>query len=89
LNEVTCTRFKTVEIIVGKKDWSPPPAKFANDEIVLVRIAFTENEFKQKAKVAGARWDPQLKLWQIPYGKIKNTRLEKHIVLDAKSKGNL
>ena len=88
-DEATRTRFKTVEIIVGKKDWTPPPAKFSNDEIVLVRIAFTENEFKQMAKEAGGRWDPKAKLWQIPYGKIKNTRLEKHIVLDAKSKGTL
>lgn len=85
-DEATHTRFKTVELIVGTKAWTPPPAKFATDEIVPVRIAFTENEFKQMAKEAGGRWDPQAKLWLIPYGKIKNTALEKHIILDAKSK---
>lgn len=88
-DEATRTRFKTVEIIVGKKDWTPPPPKFAAEEIVLVRIAYTENAFKQIAKEAGGRWDPEAKLWLIPYGKIKNTVLVKHIVLDAKPRDKL
>jgi hypothetical protein len=54
-----------------------------------VRIAYTENAFKQIAKEAGGRWDPEAKLWLIPYGKIKNTVLVKHIVLDAKPRDKL
>jgi hypothetical protein len=36
-----------------------------------------------QAKAAGGRWDPKKRLWFIPYGKIKGSELEKHIVLDA------
>lgn len=85
-DEATCTRIKTVEIIVDKKDWSPPPPKFAPNEIVPVQIAFSENKLQQMAKTAGGRWDPKAKYWMIAYGKIKNTTLEKHIIVDAKLK---
>lgn len=34
-------------------------------------------------RAARGRWDPEVKLWFIRYGKIKGTVLEKHIVLDA------
>jgi hypothetical protein len=29
---------------------------------------------------------PEVKLWYIPYGKIKGSELEKHIILDATQK---
>jgi hypothetical protein len=35
------------------------------------------------ARQAGGRWDADERLWFIPYGKIKDTILEKHIILDA------
>jgi len=82
-DEESRTRVKTVEIIVEKRSWTPPPRRFADPERVPVRIAFTENDKKKIAKVAGGRWDPEKKLWFIPFGKIKGTPLEKHIVLDA------
>lgn len=85
-DETSRTRVKTVEIVVETKDWTPPPPKFASSELVPVRIAFSENTMKQMAKAAGGRWDPTVKLWFIPYGKVRNSILEKHIILDAKDK---
>ena len=82
-DEESRTRIKTVEIVVEKKDWTPPPPRLVSDKIVPVRIAFAESAFKQMAKAAGGRWDPEARLWFIPYREIKGTALEKHIVLDA------
>ncbi|ABQ27043.1 hypothetical protein [Geotalea uraniireducens] len=83
-DEESCSRIKTVEIIVEKKDWTPPKPRFADDELVPVRIAYTESELKSMAKLAGGRWDPGKRLWSIQFGTIKGTKLEKHIVIDAK-----
>jgi hypothetical protein len=48
-----------------------------------VRIGFAETALQEKAWAARGRWDPEVKLWFIRFGKIKGTDLEKHIVLDA------
>ena len=81
-DEESRTRIKTVEIIVEKTDWTPP-SKFADDTLVPVQIAYTENDLKNLAKAAGGRWNPEKRVWFIVYGKVKGTELEKHIVLDA------
>jgi len=43
-------RFKTVEIIVEEKDWTPPPPKFADNVRVPLRIAFAEEALKEKSR---------------------------------------
>lgn len=82
-DEESNTRVKTVEIVVGKKAWTPPQPRFADDVTVPVRIAFSESRLKKLAKNAAGRWNPDKKLWLIQFGKIKGTALEKHIVVDA------
>jgi hypothetical protein len=82
-DEESNTRVKTVEIVVGKKSWVPPQPKFPDDMNVPVRIAFAESRLKNLAKEAGGRWNPEKRVWLIPFGKIKGTALEKHIILDA------
>ena len=81
-DRASCMRAKTVEIIVEKKAWTPPP-QIPDNTLVPVRIGFAENTLQEKARAARGRWDPAVKLWFILYGKIKGTVLEKHIVLDA------
>jgi hypothetical protein len=49
-----------------------------------VRIGFSEKELITQAKAVKGRWDPEVKLWFISYGKNRGTAMEKHIVLDAK-----
>ena len=82
-DRVNRMRAKTAEIIVEKKAWAPP-AYYQENEIVPVRIGFNENDLRNKARAAGGRWNPDAKLWFIPFGRIKGTELEKHIVLDAR-----
>jgi len=82
-DEESNTRVKTVEIVVGEKAWTPPKPRFANDELVPVRISFAESRLKNLAKTAGGRWNPEKRLWLVQFGKIKGTALKKHIILDA------
>jgi hypothetical protein len=82
-DEESKMRVKTVEIVVGRKAWTPPLPRFADDVNVSVRIAFAESRLKKLAKTAGGRWNPEKRLWLIQFGKIKGTALEKHIILDA------
>lgn len=85
-DEATCTRVKTVELIVETKPWTPPGPRYRNEELVPVRIAYSETALKNQAKAARGTWDAQAKLWFIQYDRIKGTPLEKHIVLDATDK---
>ena len=84
-DESSRTRIKTVEIIVERKQL-PPSAKNQKDEtLVPVQIAYGENELGKMARSAGGTWDADVKLWFIRYGSIKDTKLEKHIILDKKA----
>jgi len=81
------TRAKTAEIIVEKKPWTPPASQIPDDMLVPVRIGFAETALQDKARTAKGRWDPEVKLWLIRFGRIKGTELEKHIILDARQSG--
>jgi hypothetical protein len=83
---VSRTRIKTVELIVEKKQLPPSKLVMKNNEIVPVQIAYGEKELGRQIRSLGGKWDSAVKLWYIPYGKIKGTELEKHILLDATQK---
>lgn len=76
-------QFKTIEIIVDESDWTPPPPKFPERALVGLRIGFQEKTLQEQAKVLGARWDREKRLWLVRYGLIAGTKLEKFIVLEA------
>lgn len=75
-------RLKTVELIVEKTDWTPPPLKYAADDLVPLRIEGYEKDLQVKAKAVGGRWNSEKQLWFVMYGKIVGTSLEKHIQVD-------
>jgi len=83
-DEVTQQRFKTVELIVEKSDWTPPPPRYSINRLVPLRIEGYEMDLRAKAKAAGAKWNPKKQLWYIKYGKIVGSSLEKHIHIDEK-----
>jgi hypothetical protein len=78
-------RLKTVELVVEKTDWTPPPMKYATDDLVPLRIEGYEKELRAKAKAAGGRWNPEKQLWFVQYGKVVGTQLEKHIQIDEEN----
>lgn len=82
----TRQRYKTVELIIDKSDWSPPPPKFDPSRLVPLRIEGYELEIRARAKAAGAKWNPEKQLWFIRYGNIVGTSLENHLQIDEKDK---
>ena len=91
-DEASRTRIKTVELIVDKKELTPSrkqQQKIEDETVVPVRIEYGEKQLGKMARSAGGKWEPKVKLWYIPYGKIKGTELEKHIILDATEKNKL
>lgn len=74
-------RLKTIEIVVGEDDWTPPPAKYADSALVPLRIGYKDKSLQEQAKAVGGRWDPEQKLWFVRYGCIAGTKLEKLMVL--------
>jgi hypothetical protein len=84
-DEVTRQRLKTVELIIEKSDWTPPPSRFNTNELVPLRIAGYELDLRAQAKAAGAQWHPGKQLWFVKYGKNAGSPLEKHIQVDNKN----
>lgn len=81
----TRQRLKTVELIIERMPWSPPPSPYSAETLLPLRIGISELSMRRQAKAAGARWDPEKKLWYVAYGKIAGTDLEKHIYVDDRS----
>jgi hypothetical protein len=48
-------RIKTVELVVAESDWEP---RFAPDEIVALRVAFTDVATRKRVKQASRAWNP-------------------------------
>ena len=85
-DEASRTRIKTVELIIEKKELPSLHQRINDVSIVPVQIAYSETALKKMIKSMGGRWDPEVRLWYIPFGKIKGTELEEHIILDASMK---
>jgi hypothetical protein len=75
-------RLKTVELVVERTDWTPPPPRYGADTLVPLRIDAFDMQSRSQVKTVGGRWDPEKKLWFVKYGKISGTSLEKHIQVD-------
>ena len=70
-------RLKTVEIVVDEKPLTAP--RFKDSDMVPVSVAFDETVFRDRLRKMRARWDPQVKLWFVPYRLIRGTDLETRI----------
>jgi hypothetical protein len=77
----TRQRLKTVELIIERTDWEPPPDKFTAYSIVAVKIAGYETDLRKQIKDVGGKWSPEKQLWHVRYGSIVGTALEKHIYM--------
>jgi len=73
----TQRRLKTVELVVESVPWRAHTRRprRRNDEIVAVRIAFSEADLRERAKRLGAIWRPAQKLWEITWGSAKRLGL--------------
>lgn len=78
----TQKQYKTAEIIVSESEWTPPPAKYPDGELVPLKIALNETALQTQVKAVGGRWDKDRRLWFVPYGCIAGTKLEKLIAVE-------
>jgi len=74
-------RLKTVEIVVEEKAWNPL-LPLRDEDVVPMMVNFSEMDLREKMKDAGGRWNPEEKLWFVPYGPIRGTELEDRIMID-------
>jgi hypothetical protein len=73
---------KTVEIVVEEKPWQPP-FRWRDEDTVPIIVAYAEKDLRDRLKAAGGRWDPDAKLWLVPYGSVRGTELEERIQIDV------
>jgi hypothetical protein len=83
---ITRQRIKTVELVIERTDWEPPPEKFSADSLVAVKVEGYETDLRKQVKEAGGKWAPEKKLWYVRYSAIAGTSLEKHIYVDTLDK---
>ncbi len=86
-DERTQKRYKTVELIIDEVPWqkrqAAPPRKRDKYTAVFVRIRFEETDLRERAREAGAHWDPDRLLWMMPFNKALDLGLEDRIIGDA------
>ena len=78
-------RFKTVELLVGERDWEPPPLRFAHDHIVGLRVAFADVAIRDRVKRAGGTWNRDRQVRQLRYDRLIALGLTRLIVDDSAS----
>lgn len=71
-------RLKTVEIIVDEKPWQQPFC-FHDGDMAPVAVGYDETDLRERLRKLKARWDPQEKVWLVPYRLIRGTELETRI----------
>ena len=62
-DEKSRQRLKTVELVVERTDWTPPPSRYNADTLVPLRIDASDMPMRFQAKTAGGRWNPEKRLW--------------------------
>ena len=73
-------RFKTVELLVAERDWEPPRRRFAHDQIVGLRVAFSDAAVRGRVKQAGGTWNSERRVWQLRYDRVVALGLNSRIV---------
>jgi len=79
-DEVKKQRWKTIELIIEKSAWEPPPPKWQADTLVALQVAAQEREVGKQVKAAGGKWNPREGGWELPYGQVVALGLTGRIV---------
>ena len=58
-------RLKTVELIVEEVPWRPERTARQGAETVGVRVAVHEVSLQRQVKLAGGRWNPARRVWEL------------------------
>jgi hypothetical protein len=85
-DEARGVRLKTVEIVVEEKPWKPA-FRQRDEEIVTIHVDYNEKGLRDMLKAVGGKWDPEKKVWRVPYGVARGTELEKRVLLQEGKMG--
>jgi hypothetical protein len=83
-DETTKERWKTVELIIEKSAWEPPPPTWPANTLVALRVTAHEREVRQQVKAAGGKWNPHATVWELAYERVLTLKLTDRIVGRAK-----
>ena len=75
-------RHKTVELIVETAPWNPKTRHPRRDpqDMVAVRVNFSESELRERIKNAGGIWRPRQRLWEIDWKSVRELGLQSRVV---------
>jgi len=73
---------KTIEIIIESRLLLENEKKILEHKSVDIRVGYNEVELRSRIKEYGGRWEPQRKVWQLPFEKVKELDLLNRIVDD-------
>ncbi len=75
-------RHKTVELIVETAPWvaNRRNSRREAEDMVAVRIAFSETALREQIKAAGAIWRPKHRLWEVDWKTVRELGLQARVV---------
>jgi len=75
-------RHKTVELIVETAPWSPRARNARRDpnDMVAVRIAYSDTDVRQRIKTAGGIWRARQRLWEVDWKTVRELGLQSRVV---------
>ena len=78
-------RHKTVELIVESVPWRPRArnARRRPDDMVVVRIDYSESDLRERVKRLGGIWRPHQKVWELDWRSVCNLGLQERIVIET------
>ena len=76
-------RHKTVELIVETSPWNPKQrnARREPEDMVAVRIGYSETALRERVKAAGAIWRPRQRLWEVDWRTVRELGLQGRVVV--------
>lgn len=81
-------RLKTVELIVEETPWQPATEEIHWSQIisqttrdaVRVWIPYDELELQRQVEAVGGKWNPQQKVWELPYREVLKLGLTDYVM---------
>jgi len=76
------TRVTTVELVVDTGPWKQSRQRIPHNKTVQIRVDYAETQLRSLVKKAGGKWNPEERVWELPYGEVKQLGLTERIVED-------
>jgi len=79
-DKTTSRRLTTVELIVNQRMREQKPQRIPSNKLMPIQVGYDETYLRKLVKSAGGKWNPMQKVWELPYGEIRNLGLEKRML---------